>query len=99
MFQYFSVRDDDDLIRNSQNPLLMGNDQNGTFNIASHLLKYLDQILETPEINSRFRLVKNRKFRSSGKDRGNLNSLDFSSGKTCVHFTVYIISGAESYFG
>ena len=52
MFQYFSVRNDDDLIRNSQNPLLMGNDQNGTFNIASHLLKYLDQILETPASGS-----------------------------------------------
>lgn len=37
---------------NIQDPLLMGNDQNGALGILSHPLKNRDQILKTPQIDS-----------------------------------------------
>ena len=51
-----------DLICNIQDPFLMRDDDDGTvFYVSPHLLKYLDQILETPQIYACFRFIEDRK--------------------------------------
>ena len=59
---YFSVSQNNDLIRDIEDPLLMGNDKDGTvFDLFSQIREDLDQILEAPEVDARFRLVKDGK--------------------------------------
>ena len=43
----------------------MGDDQDRAVDLISHFFKYLDQAVKAPEINTCFRLVKNRKLGSS----------------------------------
>ena len=53
----------------------MGNNENGAIIILSHTLKYLDQVLEAPKIDPRFRFIKNRKLCISCNNSSDLNSL------------------------
>ena len=53
----------------------MGNDQDGTLCILAHTLKYLNQVLEAPKVDSRLRLVKYGQLCPSCKNGGNLNAL------------------------
>ena len=53
----------------------MGNNENGAIIILSHTLKYLNQVLEAPKVDSRLRLVKYRQLCPSCKNSGNLNAL------------------------
>ena len=59
---YFSVSQNNDLICDIEDPFLMGNDKDGTvFDLFSQIREDLDQILEAPEVDARFRLVKDGK--------------------------------------
>ena len=62
----------------------MGNDQDRSLNLIPHLFENADQAVETPEVNTCLRLIKDGKLCSSCRDHGDLNTLQFSSGKTVI---------------
>ncbi len=62
-------------------------------------LKYLDQIVETPQVNARFRLVKHRQRGVPGQDGGDFNALQLPAGQAGVHIPVDIVPGAQTNFG
>ena len=74
----------------------MGNNNDRSPEQFVHVLKNMNQILETPEINSRFRFVKNRESGSARHDCGDLDPFQLSAGKTCVDFTVNIVLRAKT---
>lgn len=52
----------DNFIGNLQNPLLVGDDQNGgTLDFPAELEKHLDEVIEAPQVDPGLRLVKNSK--------------------------------------
>lgn len=96
----FSFRQHNDFIRNVQNALLMADDEDGA--VAAHLphpLKDADEVLEAPQVDARFRLVKHGQLRAAREHRCNLNALEFAAGQAAVYLTVYIIPRAKPHFG
>ena len=78
----------------------MRNNQDGTaLDVFPHPLEDLNQILETPQVNSRLGLIKHGQLCRSGQNRGNFNALQFAAGKTAVHLTVNILSGTQTHLG
>ena len=61
-----------DLISDIQNAFLVGNDDQGIVGVAVQFLKYLDQIVEAPEINPCLRLVEDGQRSVSGDNGGDL---------------------------
>lgn len=75
----------------------MGNDQNrAAFDVFPHILKQFDEVLKTPEVNSCFRFIEDRNGRPFGENRGDLDPFQFSAGKICIDFPVYVIMRAET---
>ena len=91
-----AVGNDHDLIRNVQDALLMGNDNERIAACLVELLKDLDQNAEAPQINSGLRLIEHGKGRVAGDDGSDLNTLKLAAGKTGVHLPVNVVPGAES---
>ncbi len=77
----------------------MGNYKNRTVLISfPHALKDLNQVLKTPEVDSRLRLIKDGQSAPSGKYRRDFDTFQFSAGKARVDFPPDIVSRAEPYF-
>ena len=55
-----AVRQDDNAVSDVQNPLLMGDDEDGAVDLLMQVLKHLDEVAEGPQVNARLRLVKDR---------------------------------------
>ena len=70
-----------DLIRDPEDPFLVGNDNNTSRCLLVQILKDMDQALEAPEVNTRFRFVKEGELRSSGCSHGDLDALHFPAGE------------------
>lgn len=78
----------------------MRDDENRTVPIfLLHALKDLNQILETPEIDARFRFVENGKLCPSRQHCGDFDPLQLAAGQTAVDFSADIFIGAQSYLG
>ena len=76
----------------------MGDDNDGAvFDLLAHLFKDADQVLEAPEVDARFRLVKHRKARMPCKQRRDLNPLQLSAGERGVDLAVDIVPRAQPY--
>ena len=65
----------------------------------AELLEHLDKVLEAPQVDSRLRFVKDGNPRLSCHKHGYFNAFQFTAGKACVDFSVYIISRTQSHFG
>ena len=75
----------------------MRDDENRTVPIfLLHALKDLNQILETPEIDARFRFVENGKLCPSRQHCGDFDPLQLAAGQAVVQLTVHIITGAQT---
>ena len=53
-----TICDHNDLICYIKDPLLMGNDQDRSVDLFTHLFKYLDQTVEAPQVDACLRLIK-----------------------------------------
>ena len=94
------VRQHHNLIRDLQDPLLMGDDDNrAVMDLLAHPLKDPDQVLEAPQVDSGLRLVKYGKLCLPGKHGRDLNSLQLSAGEGSIDFSVDIVLGAEPNLG
>lgn len=72
----------------------MGNNNQRIVPGAVYVLKNVNQVIKAPEVDSRFRLIKNGKGCVSGNNCGNFNSFQLSAGKAGVNISVDVISGA-----
>ena len=62
-----------------------------------HIFKHMDQILEAPQIDPRFRFIKYGHPGASCHDGGDFDPLHFSAGKTCIDLSVNIVLCAQPY--
>ena len=89
----------EEIIGYIQNPLLMGDNQNRPVGVLAHTLKYLDQVLEAPQVNPRFRFIEHGQLGSPGQHSGDLDPLQLAAGQAGVDLAVYIILCTEAHFG
>ena len=76
----------------------MGNDNQGIVAGFMHLLEHLNQVVEAPQVDSGFRLVKYGKRRVARHDGSNLDSFQLSAGEGGVNIAVDIVPCAKSHF-
>ena len=77
----------------------MGNDQDGPGIGMAHTFKDADQVLEAPQVDARFRFVKDGQLGAPRQYGCDFNPLQLAPGKRGVYFPVYVIPGAETHFG
>ena len=89
------------LISDSQNPLLVGDDDNAGLALFTHVGKNFNQIVEAPKVDSGLWLVEQGKFGlvAAGQNAGDFNALQLAAGKFAVYLAVDVITGAEADFG
>ena len=61
------------------------------------LLKYLNEVIEAPQIDAGFRLVKYGQLRASGNDHGDLDPFQLSAGQAGVHFPVDVLLRTQAH--
>ncbi len=88
---------DGDLVGDLQNALLMGDDDHGAVQRAAQALENGDEVVETPQVDARLRLVEDGQPRVAQKHGGNLNALDVAAGQRSVHFAVDILARAKAH--
>ena len=88
-----------DLVRQGDDPLLVGDDDHGSPSGGVKLLEGLRQPGEGPQVNARLRLVKNHKLRVSRQDAGDFNALHLAAGEGGVHLPVQVVVGAQAHPG
>ena len=90
-----AAREHDQLVRDFQNPLLMGDDDERAARLAAQLLEDADEVLEAPQVNARLRLVKDGEPGLARHDHRDLDPLDLAARKARVHLAVDVVLRAE----
>ena len=88
-----------DVVRKLKNTLLMRDNQYGLFSGLSQLVKGIDQHRKAPQVDARFRFVKNRKGRFSCQKGRDLDPLQLAARQGRVDLTVDIFSCTEADLG
>ena len=74
----------------------MGDDDDrAVLDVLAHFLEDADQVLETPQVDARLRLVEDRKFGAAGQHRGDLDALQLAARERSVHLAVDVVAGAQ----
>ncbi len=94
-----AVAHHNDLVRQGDDALLVGDDDHGAVARGVDLLKGLRQPGEAPQVDARLRLVEDHQLGVPGQDRGDLDALDLAAGEADVYLPVQIVVGAETYLG
>src|SRR5699024_2063297 len=87
----------DDFVSNVQNPLLVGDDDDSTVVFLTHAAEDIDQVVKAPQVDARFRLVKNRELGLARHDGCNLNALDLAAGQAGVYLAVDVVARAQAH--
>ena len=77
----------------------MGNNQNCPLYSLANIFKYLNQILEAPNINTSLWLIKDRELGASSQHSSNLNTLQLTAGQGVIYLAVNIFLGAQAHLG
>ena len=76
-----TVGNDDDLVRDIEDALLVGDDQNGTTLTLVHILKDVDEVAKTPQVDTGLGLVKDGQLGAARQYGRDLNSLELTARK------------------
>ena len=97
IFQDLAVLEINDLVGYVQDPFLMADDHDGTGGLPVQLFKDLDQALEAPQVNARFRFIEQGQGCPPGCRHGNLDPLHFAAGQGIVQLSSDIFFGIQAY--
>ena len=95
MADHLAPGDHDDLIGQVDDPLLMGDDDDGVLPGAVEHAEGLRQFGKGPQVDARLRLVKDEQAAGPGQDGGDLNALDLPAGEGGVHLPVHVVGRAQ----
>ena len=87
------------LVGQADDPLLVGDNQNGLILPVVEGLEGLGQPGEAPQVDSGLGLVEDHQLGVLGQHCGDFNALDLAAGEGRVHISVHIVPGAESHLG
>ena len=91
--------DDHDLVRQTDDALLMGDDDHGGPVLPVDLLEGLRQAGEAPQVDAGLRLVEDHEAALPGQNGGDLDALDLAAGEGHIHLTLQIVVGAQAHTG
>src|SRR5699024_4946562 len=86
-----------DTVRHLNNPFLMRDQKQTLLFLRMKLFKFFYHHSKPPKINPGLRFIKNAELMLFHKNRGNLDPLHLTSGKSRIHFPVQIFLRAEAY--
>ena len=75
----------------------MADDHNGTGGLPVQLFEYLDQALEAPKVNARFRFIEQGQGCPPGCRHGDFDPLHFPAGQGVIQLSSDIFFGIQAY--